>query len=78
MNELKENGQLAYPYVNNIDNLASFFTEPLSTRAFTYMRNRVMNVGSRAPSGHEERGGVASTEGLRYSSSHPPASVTLT
>jgi hypothetical protein len=59
MQELETNDKVVFPFVKEVDNTASFFTEPLAAKAFIYMRNQVMNVGSRATSGREERGGVA-------------------
>ena len=59
MHELEGNNQVNFPFVFEVDNTATFFTTPLDVKAFTFMRNRIMNVGSRALSGREERGGVA-------------------
>jgi hypothetical protein len=59
LQELVDNGQTEFAYVNNIDNMADFFTQHLNPKAFVHMRDRIMNVASRVSSGHEGRGGVA-------------------
>ena len=32
------------PYVNTVDNLADFFTKPLTSKTFFRLRDRIMNV----------------------------------
>ena len=39
-----ENGELIVPYVATDDNLADFFTKPLTARRFFTLRNKIMNV----------------------------------
>ena len=42
--------------------MAAFFSGAIRRKqSFIYARNRIMNIGSRIPSGYEERGGVATT-----------------
>ena len=42
--EMVENGELIVPYVATDDNLADFFTKPLTARRFFTLRNKIMNV----------------------------------
>ena len=42
--ECVENMQLVVPFVQSADNLADFFTKPLSSRQFFALRDRIMNV----------------------------------
>jgi len=42
--ELVESGELVVPYVKTDDNLADFFTKPLSAKRFFTLRNKIMNV----------------------------------
>ena len=39
-----ENHELVVPYVNTDENLADFFTKPLTAKKFFPMRNKIMNV----------------------------------
>ena len=41
--EMVENGELVVPYVNTDENLADFFTKPLSAKKFFLIRNKIMN-----------------------------------
>ena len=43
--EMVENGELVVPYVKSDDNLADFFTKPLSAKRFFSMRDKIMNWG---------------------------------
>ena len=62
LQELQTQNRLTFPIVNEVKNLGKFFDGSITKRRpFLTMRDRVMNVGSRVPSGHEERGGVATT-----------------
>ena len=45
--EMVESGEIVVPYVNSEENLADFFTKPLTAKKFFTMRDRIMNV--RAP-----------------------------
>jgi hypothetical protein len=42
--ELVEEQRLVVPYVATSDNLADFFTKPLSAKSFYTNRNQIMNV----------------------------------
>ena len=42
--ELVEEHRITVPFVASADNLADFFTKPLSARVFFPMRDRIMNV----------------------------------
>ena len=42
--ELVEQMRLTVPYVATVDNLADFFTKPLSAKVFYPMRDAIMNV----------------------------------
>ena len=44
MRELVEQMRLTVPYVATVDNLADFFTKPLSAKVFYPMRDAIMNV----------------------------------
>ena len=61
LRELEDTENLTFPVVSSHGNLARFFTGDVKQKAFISMRDRIMNVGSRAYTGHEERGGVAIT-----------------
>ena len=41
--EMVENGELVVPYVNTDENLADFFTKPLSAKKFFLIRDKIMN-----------------------------------
>ena len=41
--EMVENGELVVPYVKSDENLADFFTKPLSAKRFFSLRNKIMN-----------------------------------
>ena len=45
--ECVENLQIVVPFVASADNLADFFTKPLSPKLFFPMRDRIMNHDSR-------------------------------
>ena len=52
----------AFPFISAPANMAAFFSGAIRRKqSFIYARNRIMNIGSRIPSGYEERGGVATT-----------------
>ena len=59
LRELVEEHRITVPYVNTLDNMADFFTKSLPAKSFFKMRDHIMNIGSTATSGREERGGVA-------------------
>jgi histone deacetylase 1/2 len=42
--EAVEDLKIRVPYVNTADNLADFFTKPLSTKVFSPLRNKIMNI----------------------------------
>ena len=42
--EMVEDMRIRVPYVNTVDNLADFFTKPLSAKMFVPMRDEIMNV----------------------------------
>ena len=42
--EMVENGEIVVPYVNSDDNLADFFTKPLTAKRFFALRDKIMNV----------------------------------
>ena len=42
--ELVEDGKIVVPYVSSTDNLADFFTKPLSSARFFALRDKIMNV----------------------------------
>ena len=42
--ELVEDGKIVVPYVSSTDNLADFFTKPLSPARFFALRDKIMNV----------------------------------
>jgi hypothetical protein len=42
--ELVEEHRITVPFVASADNLADFFTKPLSARVFFPMRDRIMNI----------------------------------
>ena len=42
--EMVENGEIVVPYVQTDDNLADFFTKPLSAKKFFSLRDKIMNV----------------------------------
>ena len=42
--ELVEDQRLVVPYVATSDNMADFFTKPLSAKSFYKNRNQIMNV----------------------------------
>ena len=42
--ELVEDGKIVVPYVSSADNLADFFTKPLSPARFFALRDKIMNV----------------------------------
>jgi hypothetical protein len=42
--ELVEEHRITVPFVASADNLADFFTKPLSARVFFPMRDRIINV----------------------------------
>ena len=42
--ETVENNEIVVPYVRTDDNLADFFTKPLSAKKFFLMRDKIMNV----------------------------------
>ena len=42
--ELVEKGEIVVPYVHSDDNLADFFTKPLSAKRFFMLRDRIMNI----------------------------------
>ena len=42
--EMVENGEIVVPYVNSDDNLADFFTKPMTAKRFFSMRDKIMNV----------------------------------
>ena len=44
--ELVEEGELVVPYVQSDDNIADFFTKPLTAKRFFTLRNRIMNVSA--------------------------------
>ena len=46
--ECVENMQLRVPFVKTVDNLADFFTKPLTSKNFYRMRDILMNVPSHA------------------------------
>ena len=48
--EAVEQGQIRVPFVRTDDNIADFFTKPLSSKRFFYLRDIIMNVPSRADS----------------------------
>ena len=39
-----EDMRIRVPYANTVDNLADFFTKPLSAKMFVPMRDEIMNV----------------------------------
>lgn len=41
-----ERHQITVPFVSTVDNLADFFTKPLTGKQFFTLRNRIMNVTS--------------------------------
>ena len=49
--ECVENLKIRVPYVNTVDNLADFFTKPLASKTFFYLRDQIMNVPSPVTSG---------------------------
>ena len=42
--EMVENGEIVVPCVQTDDNLADFFTKPLSAKKFFSLRDKIMNV----------------------------------
>ena len=42
--ECVEEGKLRVPYVTTTENMADFFTKPLPSKTFFYMRDAIMNV----------------------------------
>ena len=56
--EMVENGELVVPYVATDDNLADFFTKPLTARRFFALRDKIMNVSRKdnAISSQEDSG----------------------
>ena len=46
--ECVENMQLRVPFVKTVDNLADFFTKPLTSKNFYRMRDILMNVPTHA------------------------------
>ena len=42
--EMVENGEIVVPYVQSDDNLADFFTKPLTAKKFFALRNNIMNI----------------------------------
>ena len=47
--ECVENLQIRVPFVKTVDNLADFFTKPLSSKNFYRMRDIIMNVPASVP-----------------------------
>ena len=45
--ELVEMGEIVVPYVRSDDNLADFFTKPLTAKRFFSIRDKIMNLSSR-------------------------------
>ena len=45
--EAVEQGQIRVPFVRTDDNIADFFTKPLSSKRFFYLRDIIMNVPPR-------------------------------
>ena len=45
--ELVEVGEIVVPYVKSDDNLADFFTKPLTAKRFFTIRDKIMNVPRR-------------------------------
>ena len=41
--EMVENGEIVVPYVKSDENLADFFTKPLTAKRFFSLRNKIMN-----------------------------------
>ena len=46
-----ERGQLEVPHVKTAENLADFFTKPLTVKMFRAMRDRIMNMQQPDPDG---------------------------
>ena len=44
--EMVEEGEIVVPYVKSDDNLADFFTKPLTAKKFFSLRNKIMNLGT--------------------------------
>lgn len=42
--EMVENGEIVVPYVKSDDNMADFFTKPLTAKRFFSLQNKIMNV----------------------------------
>ena len=61
LQELQHDDRLTFSVVIPSANIARFFTGDVKRGAFIKIRDRLMNVGSRVVTGHEERGGVATT-----------------
>jgi hypothetical protein len=59
LKELGDTEYLTFPIVSSAHNLAKFFSGNVKQKSFITLRDRIMNVGSRVHTGHEERGGVA-------------------
>ncbi len=49
--EAVERGQIRVPFVRTDDNIADFFTKPLSSKRFFHLRDIIMNVPARSSSG---------------------------
>ena len=47
MREAVENEEINVPYVNTIDDIADFFTKPITGEAFFRMRDEIMNCSAR-------------------------------
>jgi hypothetical protein len=61
LHELQDTENLTFPLVNPSANLSRFFTGDVKRGSFIKIRNLLMNVGSRAMTGLEERGDVTTT-----------------
>jgi hypothetical protein len=61
LRELEDSNDLTFPIVSSTQNLAQFLSGNVKQKSFIKLRDSIMNVGSRAFTGHEERGGVATT-----------------
>ena len=61
LRDLEDTELLSFPIVAHTNNHAQFFSGDVKQGAFIRMRDRIMSVGSRVITGHEERGGVTTT-----------------
>ena len=51
--EAVERGQIRVPFVRTDDNIADFFTKPLSSKRFFHLRDIIMNVPARLSPGSD-------------------------